>query len=79
MAPYMLNASPLAGRCDIREETASMVVRTRVAKQWNTRKFLIFDEKLGDFVLGRLGMVCNRAVPSRCTTAGTLSRHSARV
>lgn len=55
MAPYMLNASPLAGRCDIREETASMVVSTRVAKQWNTRKFFIFDEKLGDFVLRRSG------------------------
>lgn len=51
VAPYVLNASPLASRCDIREEPMSMLIGTRIAKQRDARELFVFDEKLGDFVL----------------------------
>lgn len=43
VGPYVLNASPLASRCEIREEPMSMLIGTRIAKQRDARELFVFD------------------------------------
>lgn len=43
VGPYVLSASPLASRCDIREEPMSMLIGTRIAKQRDARELFVFD------------------------------------